>query len=92
MPGTAQYVGHHLPIRQVVLTAHQINVEGGHFLTEDVSLFDAPFFNMTGDEVAVGTSGTIAVDHITCSRSSFRPWTRNSDYFSKLPTKDWRMV
>ncbi|RAK99944.1 putative polyketide synthase [Aspergillus ibericus CBS 121593] len=29
-----------------------INVQGGHFLTEDVSLFDAPFFNLTGDEVA----------------------------------------
>ncbi|GKZ39651.1 type I Iterative Polyketide synthase (PKS), partial [Aspergillus brasiliensis] len=29
-----------------------INVHGGHFLAEDVSLFDAPFFNMTGDEVA----------------------------------------
>ncbi|PYI04412.1 putative polyketide synthase [Aspergillus sclerotiicarbonarius CBS 121057] len=29
-----------------------INVQGGHFLIEDVSLFDAPFFNMTGDEVA----------------------------------------
>lgn len=30
-----------------------INVEGGHFLDEDVSLFDAPFFNMTSDEAAV---------------------------------------
>ncbi|KAF9883547.1 hypothetical protein FE257_003186 [Aspergillus nanangensis] len=29
-----------------------VNVEGGHFLTEDVSLFDAPFFNMTSDEAA----------------------------------------
>ncbi|KAI9927041.1 hypothetical protein MW887_003422 [Aspergillus wentii] len=29
-----------------------INVQGGHFLTEDVSLFDAPFFNMTSDEAA----------------------------------------
>ncbi|KAJ5770489.1 uncharacterized protein N7511_002540 [Penicillium nucicola] len=30
-----------------------INVEGGHFLEEDVSLFDAPFFNMTNDEASV---------------------------------------
>lgn len=30
-----------------------INVEGGNFLDEDVSLFDAPFFNMTSDEAAV---------------------------------------
>lgn len=30
-----------------------INVEGGHFIEEDVSLFDAPFFNMTSDEAAV---------------------------------------
>ncbi|KAJ5605451.1 hypothetical protein N7510_008232, partial [Penicillium lagena] len=29
-----------------------INVEGGHFMQEDVSLFDAPFFNMTSDEAA----------------------------------------
>ncbi|KAJ5245106.1 hypothetical protein N7489_005202 [Penicillium chrysogenum] len=29
-----------------------INVEGGHFLEEDVSVFDAPFFNMTSDEAA----------------------------------------
>ncbi|GES58268.1 polyketide synthase [Aspergillus terreus] len=28
------------------------NVQGGHFLAEDVSLFDAPFFNMTSDEAA----------------------------------------
>lgn len=31
----------------------QINVQDGHFLIEDVSLFDAPFFNMTSDEAAV---------------------------------------
>lgn len=35
------------------MAAMQINVEGGHFLEEDVSLFDAPFFNMTSDEAAV---------------------------------------
>ncbi|KGO58805.1 Acyl transferase/acyl hydrolase/lysophospholipase [Penicillium expansum] len=29
-----------------------INVEGGHFLEDDVSAFDAPFFNMTSDEAA----------------------------------------
>ncbi|OGM48922.1 polyketide synthase [Aspergillus bombycis] len=29
-----------------------INVEGGHFLAQDVTLFDAPFFNMTSDEAA----------------------------------------
>ncbi|CAI7660617.1 unnamed protein product [Penicillium glandicola] len=29
-----------------------INVEGGHFMEEDVSVFDAPFFNMTSDEAA----------------------------------------
>jgi hypothetical protein len=35
------------------MAAFQINVEGGHFIEEDLSLFDAPFFNMTGDEAAV---------------------------------------
>jgi hypothetical protein len=31
-------------------------VEGGHFLEEDVSVFDAPFFNMTSDEASVSIS------------------------------------
>jgi hypothetical protein len=31
------------------------NVRGAHFLTEDLSLFDAPFFNMTPAEAAVGS-------------------------------------
>jgi hypothetical protein len=26
---------------------------GGHFMEDDISLFDAPFFNMTSDEAAV---------------------------------------
>lgn len=30
-------------------------MEGGHFLKDDVSVFDAPFFNMTSDEAAVST-------------------------------------
>lgn len=30
-------------------------MEGGHFLEDDVSAFDAPFFNMTSDEAAVST-------------------------------------
>jgi acyl transferase domain-containing protein len=32
------------------LTFRQANVNGGHFLTEDISLFDAPFFNITPEE------------------------------------------
>ncbi|KAH8879971.1 reducing type I polyketide synthase [Thozetella sp. PMI_491] len=31
----------------------QIPVRGGHFLTEDISEFDAPFFSITPDEAAV---------------------------------------
>lgn len=31
------------------------NVRGAHFLTEDLSLFDAPFFNMTPAEAAVSS-------------------------------------
>lgn len=31
----------------------QLNVGGGYFLKEDLSLFDAPFFSMTSAEVAV---------------------------------------
>lgn len=34
-------------------------MEGGHFLEEDISLFDAPFFNMTSDEAAVSTCSNV---------------------------------
>lgn len=34
-------------------------MEGGHFLEEDISVFDAPFFNMTSDEAAVSTYSNI---------------------------------
>lgn len=44
----------HLTILELTTRHTQINVEGGHFLAEDVTLFDAPFFNMTSDEAAVG--------------------------------------
>lgn len=39
-----------------LLTANQSNVEGGHFLTEDVGLFDAAFFNFSSELAAVGAS------------------------------------
>jgi hypothetical protein len=32
----------------------QTNVTGGHFLEEDIGLFDATFFNMTPEVSAVG--------------------------------------
>lgn len=38
---------------QVVNTFEQTNVIGGHFLKEDIGLFDANFFNMTPDVAAV---------------------------------------
>jgi acyl transferase domain-containing protein len=31
----------------------QTNVKGGHFLTEDVSCFDAAFFNLSSETAAV---------------------------------------
>ena len=37
------------------LINEQTNVRGGHFLAEDLSYFDAPFFNLTRDEAAVGS-------------------------------------
>ncbi|GAB1201027.1 hypothetical protein APSETT444_010412 [Aspergillus pseudonomiae] len=43
----------HVAILELTPRRAQINVEGGHFLAEDVTLFDAPFFNMTSDEAAV---------------------------------------
>ncbi|GMG22346.1 unnamed protein product [Aspergillus oryzae] len=47
----------HLTILELTTRHTQINVEGGHFLAEDVTLFDAPFFNMTSDEAAVTYEG-----------------------------------
>ena len=32
----------------------QTNVRGAHFLAEDLAHFDAPFFNITREEAAVG--------------------------------------
>jgi hypothetical protein len=34
------------------------NVRGAHFLTQDLALFDAPFFNMTPAEAAVSCGAT----------------------------------
>lgn len=34
-------------------------MKGGHFLEEDISVFDAPFFNMTSDEAAVSTESNV---------------------------------
>ncbi|KAJ5103216.1 hypothetical protein N7532_003745 [Penicillium argentinense] len=62
-----------------------INVQGGHFLEEDISLFDAPFFNMSSDEAAAMDpqqrlllevtyegleSAGISLNHIAGSRTS----------------------
>jgi hypothetical protein len=35
------------------ISPRQIPVRGGHFLDEDIALFDAPFFGITPDEAAV---------------------------------------
>lgn len=37
-----------------ILTIFQSNVAGAHFLTEDVALFDASFFNFTSEVATVG--------------------------------------
>jgi acyl transferase domain-containing protein len=34
-------------------TNFQIPVRGGHFLSEDISCFDAPFFSVTATDAAV---------------------------------------
>ena len=62
------------------MAAMQINVEGGHFLEEDVSLFDAPFFNMTSDEAAVRIiKNAISSPLIAHSR----PWILNRGSYLK---------
>ncbi|CAK41688.1 uncharacterized protein An13g02920 [Aspergillus niger] len=38
-----------------------INVHAGRFLTEDMSLFDAPFFKLTGNAVTDGASAAASV-------------------------------
>lgn len=30
-----------------------MNVKGGHFIDEDIALFDAPFFNLSAETAAV---------------------------------------
>lgn len=35
-----------------LLTHSQIPVRGGHFLTEDLGVFDSPFFSITPGEAA----------------------------------------
>lgn len=55
----------------------QINVNGGHFMEEDLSLFDAPFFNMTSDEAAVRF---MKDSHFTTELMVYsRPWIPNRD-------------
>ena len=34
----------------------QTNVVGGHFLTEDIGLFDANFFNLSAETAAVSSA------------------------------------
>jgi hypothetical protein len=72
------------------MAAIQINVEGGHFIEEDISLFDAPFFNMTGDEAAVRLIQTLR--SITSLIAPPRPWTLSRGCCLKSHTRDWRMV
>jgi hypothetical protein len=55
------------------------NVQGAHFLAEDLSLFDAPFFNMTPAEAAVGShllGQTSMADDILGLRSTAKVTTR----------------
>ncbi len=40
------------------MTWQQTYVKSGHFLSEDLAKFDAPFFNMTSVEVAVGSQSS----------------------------------
>ncbi|KAL2859922.1 putative polyketide synthase [Aspergillus lucknowensis] len=76
-----------------------INVEGGHFLREDVSLFDAPFFNMTSDEAAAMDpqqrlllevtyealeSAGITLSTVTGTRTSCFVGSFNADYMDLL--------
>lgn len=49
------------PANYLYQSCFQINVHAGRFLTEDMSLFDAPFFKLTGNAV---TDGTSAVNYI----------------------------
>lgn len=37
----------------IILTLEKTNVRGGHFLSQDVALFDAPFFNVSMEEAKV---------------------------------------
>lgn len=65
---------------------------GGYFLSEDVSLFDAAFFNLSGDVASVSPIPLKAVPNRRPRLTRLRPWTPKSDSCSRLFTKQQKTV
>jgi hypothetical protein len=63
----------------------QTNARGGHFLQQDIALFDAPFFNVSAEEAKVsGEASTTSVYHVDHVQ---RRWTLSYDCNWKLATR-----
>jgi hypothetical protein len=51
-------------------------------MEDDISLFDAPFFNMTSDEAAVRLTNP-RFHHRVALIAQCRPWTPNRGFYLK---------
>ena len=67
----------------------QSNFAGAHFLSEDVGLFDASFFNFTSEVATVGqTHHPSEQVYVKCAR----PWIRNSASSWRQSSRPSKMV
>jgi hypothetical protein len=49
------FIGLTRKVARLTHASSQLNIRGGHFLTEDPALFDANFFNLSSEVAAVCT-------------------------------------
>jgi hypothetical protein len=68
------------------------NVRGGHFLSQDIALFDAPFFNVSAEEAKVSLPTMFQSAGRAGINNRIRLWTLNYDCSSRLATRHWKMV
>ena len=72
--------------------ALEMNVRGGHFLSDDIALFDAPFFNVSAEEAKVSPPTEFAFAGRASIDNRLRQWTLNYACSSRFVTKPWKMV
>lgn len=67
----------------------QSNVRGGHFLDENLGLFDAAFFNLTSAEARVSLCQAI---HDKDTSKIDRQWILSSESYLSSLMRLWRIV